>query len=109
MLGDIFQREHTFLFSPCRKLYGMSLRRNYARSSHLRIPATQTCGWAWSPGVLTDPYARREKERERERERPEWPEPQHRRTNSAGNRGVRRLAFEAGWGLVLPGSGFESR
>ena len=27
--------------------------------------ATQTCGWAWSPGVLTDPYARRERERER--------------------------------------------
>ena len=48
-------------------------------------------------------------ERKRERDGPEWPEPQHRRTNSAGNRGVRRLAFEAGWGLVLPGSGFESR
>ena len=28
-----------------------------------RIPAQQTCGWAWSPGVLTDPYAR---QRERE-------------------------------------------
>ena len=39
-------------------LYGMSLKRNYARLSHLRIPAQQTCGWARSPGVLTDPYAR---------------------------------------------------
>ena len=30
----------------------------------------KTCGWAWSPGVLTDPYAReREREREREKER----------------------------------------